>query len=261
MGTKRMRDRGTTEKPIILKIGGSQAEDVAFLEALGPTVGRLDAPVVIVHGGGKEIASLQQALGLAPRFVEGLRVTDDAALTVVEMVLSGRVNKRIVARLIVAGVNALGVSGVDLGLVRVERLSHPAGDLGWVGHVRQVNADVLQMLLREQIIPVISPVSLGWDGQTYNVNADHAATAVAKALDAAALYFVTDVAGVLVDGSVVTRLSTAQAAAWIDAGIIRDGMLPKVRSALDAVAGGVREARICNLDSLTSDGGTRVLAE
>lgn len=249
------------DEVVVVKIGGSQAEDEAFLQALGPTIRRMNTPAVIVHGGGKEIASLQSELGLVPHFVEGLRVTDDADLAVVEMVLSGRVNKRVVARLIAAGVNALGISGVDLALVRVDKLRHAAGDLGWVGQVREVNSDVLKILLRERIVPVISPVSLGADGHTYNVNADHVATAVASALDATSLYFVTDVPGVLRDGQMVSSLSAARSAAWIEDGVIRDGMLPKVASALEAIDRGVREARICNLETLASGGGTRVLAD
>ncbi|MFQ5858876.1 MAG: acetylglutamate kinase, partial [Anaerolineae bacterium] len=135
---------------VVLKVGGGQADDEAFLDALSQTVAQMEEHVVIVHGGGKEIAWLQQALGLTPQYVEGLRVTDDEGLAVVEMVLSGRVNKRLVTRLTAAGVKALGLSGVDLGLLRVEKMMHPAGDLGWVGRVVEVDAEPLQMLLRHR---------------------------------------------------------------------------------------------------------------
>ncbi len=246
------------EPTIVLKVGGSQADNEAFLCALAETVARIEEHVVIVHGGGKEIARLQKALGLTPRFVEGLRVTDDDGLAVVEMVLSGRVNKRLVAWLTMAGVPALGLSGVDLGLVRVEKMAHQAGDLGWVGRVVEVDPEPLLMLLQRDIVPVVSPVSLGFDGHTYNVNADHVATGVARALGASALYFLTNVAGVLVNGQVVRQLSAAEAEKLIENGTIRDGMVPKVRSALAAVAAGVREARITDLEGLAGGGGTRV---
>ncbi|MFQ5341603.1 MAG: acetylglutamate kinase [Anaerolineae bacterium] len=242
---------------IVLKVGGSQADDDAFLHALAETVARMEEHVVIVHGGGKEIAWLQKTLGLTPRFVEGLRVTDDDGLAVVEMVLSGRINKRLVARLTMAGVPALGLSGVDLGLVRVEKMAHQAGDLGWVGRVVEVDPEPLRMLLQQRIVPVVSPVSLGFDGHTYNVNADHVATGVARALGASALYFLTNVAGVLLNDQVLSQLSAAEAVKLIENGTIRDGMVPKVRSALAAVAAGVREARITDLDGLAG-GGTRV---
>lgn len=248
------------EPIVVLKVGGGQADDEAFLHALAETVAGLEEYVVIVHGGGKEIAWLQEALGLTPQYVEGLRVTDDDGLAVVEMVLSGRVNKRLVAHLVAAGVPALGLSGVDLGLVRVEKMVHPAGDLGWVGRVVRVDPEPLHMLLQRRIVPVVSPVSLGFDGRTYNVNADHVATGVARAIGAAALYFLTDVAGVLVDGEVLSRLSAAEAERLIDDGTIRDGMVPKVRSALDAVMAGVQEARITDLEGLAADGGTAVVA-
>lgn len=247
------------ESTVVLKVGGGQVDDEAFLDGLAETVARMREQVAIVHGGGKEIASLQTALGLTPYFVDGLRVTDAEGLAVVEMVLSGRVNKRLVARLMMAGVKALGLSGVDLGLVRVEKMAHPAGDLGWVGRVAQVDPEPLRMLLRQRIVPVVSPVSLGFDGHTYNVNADHVATGVARTLGASALYFLTNVAGVLVDGQVVGKLSAAEAETLIRNGTIRDGMVPKVRSALDAVTAGVQEARITDLKGLAGDGGTVVV--
>lgn len=244
---------------IVLKVGGNQVDDEAFLDGLAETVARMREQVVIVHGGGKEIASLQTALGLTPYFVDGLRVTDAEALAVVEMVLSGRVNKRLVARLTMAGVPALGLSGVDLGLVRVEKMVHQAGDLGWVGRVAEVDPAPLRMLLQRDIVPVVSPVSLGFDGHTYNVNADHVATGVARVLGASALYFLTNVAGVLVDGQIVNRLSASEAETLIENGTIRDGMVPKVRSALAAVAAGVREARIGDLAGLAGGAGTAVV--
>lgn len=250
----------TEGHPVVLKISGSLLDREEFLDQLSETVTLMDQQMVIVHGGGKEIAALQHALDLKPRYVDGLRATDDESLAVVEMVLNGRVNKRLVARLTAAGVKALGLSGVDLGLVRVEKLAHPAGDLGWVGRVVDVNPEPLRMLLQQGVVPVVSPVSLGFDGHTYNVNADHVATGIAGALGASALYFLTDVAGVLIDDRVVTTLTASEAGALIDDGIVRDGMVPKVKSALSAVGAGVKEARITNLVGLVNNRGTSVVA-
>jgi len=247
---------------IVLKIGGNEIDDEAFLDGLVEVIGDLrerTAPV-LVHGGGKEIARLQEALGLQPRFIEGLRVTDEASLRVVEMVLAGTVNKRLVARLLGRGVPAVGLSGVDGGLLRVRPMRHPAGDLGWVGEVTGVDLTVLQILLDRRIVPVVSPISLGLDGHTYNVNADQAAMALTRALGASSLVFVTNVPGVLIDGRVIARLTAAEAQAWIAQGTISGGMVPKVRAALDVVAG-VPEVRIVDLAGLRAGGGTRVVAE
>lgn len=247
---------------IVLKIGGNEIDDERFLGGLVEAIAKLQGPyaLVLVHGGGKEIGRLQAALGLEARYVEGLRVTDDASLRVVEMVLSGAVNKRLVARLMGRGIPAVGLSGVDGGLLRVRRLEHPAGDLGWVGEVVGVDQKLLRLLMGQGIVPVVSPISLGLDGHTYNVNADHAAIALAKGLGAASLAFVTNVPGVLADGQVVPRLAAVEAEAWIQRGIISGGMVPKVRAALNVVAAGV-EARIVDLEGLLSDGGTRVVGK
>lgn len=247
---------------IVLKVGGNEIDDERFLEGLVEAIGslRAEAAPVLVHGGGKEIARLQAALGLEPRFIEGLRVTDEATLAVTEMVLSGAVNKRLVARLVSRGIPAVGLSGVDGGLLRVRPLVHPAGDLGRVGEVTSVDLSVLSLLLRQGVVPVVSPISLGPEGRSYNVNADHAAMALARALGARSLAFVTNVPGVLIDGQVVARLTAPEAEAWIRAGTISGGMVPKVRAALDVVAAGVAEARIVDLEGLRRGAGTRFVA-
>ncbi len=248
---------------VVLKVGGNEIDDDRFLEGLVEAIAALRADVapVLVHGGGKEIARLQGALGLEPRFIEGLRVTDEATLAVTEMVLSGAVNKRLVARLVSRSIPAVGLSGVDGGLLRVRPLVHPAGDLGWVGQVTGVDPTVLLRLLEQGIVPVVSPISLGPEGHSYNVNADHAALAVALALKASGLAFVTNVPGVLVDGQVVGRLLPGEAEAWIAQGAITGGMVPKVRAALEVVAAGLGEARIVDLAGLRSGGGTRIVVE
>ena len=164
---------------------------------------------VIVHGGGKEIADLQMKFGLTPRFVEGLRVTDEMSLAIAEMVLSGRVNKRIVVALLATGADAIGLSGVDRGIVRVEKLQHPGGDLGRVGKVVGVRGEVLQDFVANKIVPVVSPISLGDEG-AYNVNADSVACAIAAAMNADAVVFVTNVAGVMQNEKVIPSLSSKE---------------------------------------------------
>lgn len=236
---------------VVVKVGGNELDDEGFVGRFIAALVRLRDPrPVLVHGGGKEIAALQKQLGLQPAFVEGLRVTDADSLRVAEMVLSGTVNKRLVARFVGAGARAVGLSGVDLGLIRVDRMVHPSGDLGFVGLVRQVDCTGLEALLATGMLPVISPISLGFDGHTYNVNADHAALGVARGLRAAALLLVTNVAGVRAGEAVLDRLDAAGAEALIADGTINGGMVPKVRSALEAVAAGVPEARILDISGL-----------
>lgn len=240
---------------LVLKVGGNEIDDTNFLDGFSRAVAAMSETPVIVHGGGKEIADLQMKFGLTPRFVEGLRVTDEASLAIAEMVLSGRVNKRIVAALLNAGTDAIGLSGVDRGVVRVEKLQHPAGDLGRVGKVVRVRGEVLRDFAACKIVPVISPISLGEDG-AYNVNADSVACALASALSADAVVFVTNVAGVMRDGSVAHRLTAHEAETLIKSHVIRGGMIPKVRAALSAIAGGAKAARITNLDGLANGDGT-----
>jgi len=259
---------------IVLKVGGSElaalsrGEDGDFIAGLIAALRALRkaCAVALVHGGGPEIARLQERLHLEPRFVEGLRVTDDASLDVAEMVLSGWVNKRLVARLVSARVPAMGLSGVDNGLFRVVRMRHSSGDLGWVGEIVQTCPAEVVSLLERGVMPVISPISLGLDGHTYNVNADHAASALACALGAAELVFVSNVPGVLVGASAASwhlfpgapypRLTAVQAETLIAGGGIKGGMIPKVRSALAALERGVPQARIVDLEGLTTGGGT-----
>ncbi|MGE5263240.1 MAG: acetylglutamate kinase [Acidobacteriota bacterium] len=248
------------EKMLVLKVGGNEIDDANFLHGFAQAVAGLEETPVIVHGGGKEIADLQIKFGLTPHFVDGFRVTDEASLAIAEMVLSGSVNKRIVAAFMRAGVEAIGLSGVDRGLVRVEKMQHPAGDLGRVGRIIGVKGGILQDMVGQKIVPVISPISLGEDG-IYNVNADSVACALACALQADAVVFVTNVAGVIADEQVVPFLTAQEAGKLIKSQVIRGGMVPKVRAALDAVKGGARAARITDLAGLASGRGTMVISE
>jgi acetylglutamate kinase len=191
-----------------------------------------------VHGGGKEISALQTQMGIEPRYADGVRITDAASLALVEMVLCGTVNKRLVRMLLAAGVDALGMSGVDRGLVRAAQMQRDGIDMGFTGEVGAVRGDVLRGLLAEGITPVIAPICLG-DDSAYNVNADHVAGAVAAA-----------------DGAHVPALTPEQTESLIAAGTIFGGMIPKVRTALGALDHGVARATITDLAGLIAGGGT-----
>jgi acetylglutamate kinase len=250
----------------VIKIGGNELNAPGFVEELARRVAALAGhgaaeriPLVLVHGGGQDIALLQERLHLPVVKVEGLRVTDAESLYVAQMVLSGHTNKLLVKALLAAGIDAIGLSGIDGGLLRCRKKEHPAADLGFVGEIVEVRAGLLRGLLQLGLLPVISPISLGLDGLTYNVNADEAAGAIALALRADALDFVSNVPGVLdTRGDPPARLpalSAAEAEALIADGVISGGMIPKVRTALDAVGRGIPQARIVDLGGL-SDGGT-----
>ena len=243
---------------LVLKIGGNEIDDPAFVAELARVVAGMRPVPVLVHGGGKEIGAIQRALGGEPRFLGGLRLTDEYALQAAEMVLCGLVNPRLVVALLAAGADAQGLSGVDRGLIRVERQLHPDGDLGHVGRPVAVRAEVLRGLLDALVVPVVAPISLGPDG-VYNVNADEAAGAVAAALGDAEVVFVTNVPGVLVDGVVAPQLTQAKIAALIANGTINGGMIPKVRAALTALEAGVHSARITNLAGLGQGSGTVIV--
>jgi acetylglutamate kinase len=242
----------------VIKLGGNEIDSPGFLAEFARVVAAQSDPPLIVHGGGKEIAALQTQLGIEARFIDGLRVTDTASLQIVEMVLGGSINKRLVRTFALAGTNAIGLSGADLNLLRSEPLKVASGDLGFVGHVTQVNTQALRMFLSQRIVPVIAPIGFGSDGGAYNINADHVALAIAKALNADALLFVTNVPGVKIDGAVVPELTPDEAEAHIASGQISGGMIPKVRSAIDAIAAGVQSVVICDLDGFKRGGGTAV---
>jgi acetylglutamate kinase len=243
----------------MIKIGGNEMNIPGFLEELARQIAELadtGESLVVVHGGGQEIAALQARLGLEPVKVDGLRVTDGESLTVAQMVLSGHTNKAIVRALLAAGLDAVGLSGIDGGMLRCRKKCHPTVDLGLVGEITGVRTGILDHLAALDIIPVISPISLGEDGQTYNVNADEAAGAIASALSARVLDFVSNVPGVILDEAVLSNLSPSQAEALILDDVVSGGMIPKVRAALDAIGRGVPQARIVNLVGLGSGGGT-----
>jgi acetylglutamate kinase len=244
----------------VIKVGGNELDDPTFVKGLVRTVKALPDPPVLVHGGGKEIRSLQERLGLEPQYIDGLRVTDQESLAVVQMVLAGRINKRLVASLTAEGVDAFGMSGVDRGAVKAVKLEHPAGDLGWVGRIVAVRTEVFDRLLDDGITAVLSPICWGSDGSMFNVNADHVALAVASALGAETLVFVSNVPGVMAGDQLVEHINSDHAETLIADGVVFGGMVPKVRSALEAVAAGVNAVCITNLEGLAKGVGTVVTA-
>ena len=247
---------------ILIKVGGAELKDGPVLDELADALAMLSekTDLIVVHGGGADIADLQRRLGLEPRFVEGLRVTDGVSMQVAEMVLSGLVNKRLTARLVTRGVRAIGLSGVDAGLLTAEKLRNPQGDLGRVGEITDVDVSCLTALASQGFSPVVSPISLGRDGRPFNVNADHAALAIASALRVHEMVFLTDVPGVLLSDGVLAELGAERAGRLIDDGHITGGMIPKVRSALQAIDAGVGSVRITDMEGLSSGLGTRVVA-
>lgn len=218
------------------------AEDRQSLQELSADLAKLFSSgtrVALVHGGGKDINRNLQWLGQKPRFVDGLRVTDDEAMDIVEMTLSGRVNKLLVRLLLASGVSACGISGVDGGLFRANPL-RADGALGQVGSVGSVEPKLLRILWEGGILPVVSPVSLGSDGQSWNVNADDAACALAVELKASTLVYISDVPGVL-DGDKkrIPSLDLSGIEDLIDSGVAFGGMIPKLRGCAATVSAGV----------------------
>jgi len=246
-------------KPLVIKISGHELNDDAFLRAFAQVLRAQTVPVVVVHGGGRDITTYQERLGITPRFVRGLRVTDAESLAVAEMVLCGLVNKRLVRYLLSAGLDALGVSGVDRALIRAAKLQADE-DMMFTGDVTHVNAEPLMRWLAEGVTPVIAPICLA-DDTALNVNADAVAAAVALAIRAQRLVYLTNVEGVLdAQRRCVPQMTTQQAQAWIADGVISGGMIPKVEAALRSAQQGVATV-ITNLQGLQTHGGTTIERE
>jgi acetylglutamate kinase len=247
----------------VIKIGGHQMDDNAFLARFVAAVRDIQSrgiQPIIVHGGGQEIDRLHRDLQVPSFTVQGLRVTTEQSLRLVKMALNGLANSRLVRWLVNGGVAAIGLSGVDLGLIRVEKYEPDGINLGRVGRVVEVQADRLMPLLAAGFVPVISPISLGRDGLSYNVNADHAAEAVALALQAAGLVFITNVPGVLIAGQPLRVLPVDQVEELIGAGFITGGMIPKVRAAAAAVNRGLAAAIITDIERYALGEGTFLVA-
>jgi len=242
---------------LVIKYGGAAmkepelkqgfAQDITLFQTLG-------IQVVLVHGGGPQIGSLLEELHIPTRFVEGLRVTDSRTMDVVEMVLAGKINKEIVNLINGFGGRAVGLSGKDGQLLQAQKLEfyRPRGDeppeiidIGHVGEVTGVNTDLIQTLLGQRFLPVIAPVGVGENGETYNINADSVAGAVAGALRAAKLILLTDVSGVMDrENQLISSLTRLQAVTLLEAGAISGGMIPKIKCCLEALEDGVAKAHI-----------------
>lgn len=243
-------------KTVVVKYGGnamiddaltaSFAQDIVLMKLVG-------MHPVVVHGGGPQIGSLLDRLGIHSEFVDGMRVTDNATMDVVEMVLGAAVNKAIVSLLNQAGGRAVGVTGKDGCLIRAKKMLITQGtaslakkvDIGQVGEVESINRELIDLLVQGDFIPVVAPVGVGVSGESYNINADLVAGKLAEALQAEKLILLTNVAGLQdKNGQVLTGLSVAQVDALIADGTVYGGMLPKIQCALDAVKHGVASSHI-----------------
>jgi len=229
------------EAVVVVKFGGNAMGDDAAMDSFARDIvlmRQIGVNPVVVHGGGPMINAMLEKLEIETKFVGGKRVTDEATVEVVEMVLSGRVNKRIVQAINGQGGRAVGLSGKDANLM----VCDPANpELGFVGEPVEVDPKLLNELFANEIIPVIAPIGVGRDGETFNVNGDTAAGAIAAALKADRLLLLTDVAGVKdASGEVVTALTTAQVSEMTRDGVIAGGMIPKTETAVAALNGGVR---------------------
>ncbi|MBN8997156.1 MAG: acetylglutamate kinase [Rhizobiales bacterium] len=247
-------------KVVVVKYGGHAMGDAELSRAFARDITLLETSGVrpiVVHGGGPQIGQMLDRLGIKSEFKNGLRVTDKATVEVVEMVLAGSINKEIVMAINAEGGKAVGLSGKDGNMVFAERVKktqkdpdsniEKAIDLGFVGEPKVVNRAVIDMVLGAELIPVIAPVAPGTDGHTYNVNADTFAGAIAGALGAARLLFLTDVPGVLDrNKKLIRELTRSQALALIEDGTISGGMIPKVETCLDALDRGVEGVVILN---------------
>ncbi|TCT16349.1 N-acetylglutamate kinase [Natranaerovirga pectinivora] len=238
-------------KIVVIKYGGSAMidedlklsviKDIVLMKLVG-------LKPIIVHGGGKEISYWMDRVNLQTQFIEGLRVTDAETMEIAEMILSGKVNKSLVQLMFQQGMKAVGISGKDGAMINVEKKLVNGKDIGFVGNIKHVNTEVLEVLLNSDFIPIIAPIGLDEKGQSYNVNADDAAGAIASAMKAEKLVFLTDVEGVLLDPydqrTLITEINVSKAEELIQDGIIAGGMIPKIKCCIDAVNNNVGQVHI-----------------
>lgn len=237
-------------KIIVVKYGGSAMidkelkkhviQDVTLLKLVG-------FKPIIVHGGGKEISRWVEKTGMQPEFVNGLRKTDAATMEIAEMVLN-KVNKSLVQMVEELGVNAIGISGKDGGLLRVEKKYSDGQDIGYVGEITEVNPKILEDLLERDFLPIVCPIGMDANYETYNINADDAACAIAQAVQAEKLAFLTDIEGVYKDpadkSTLISELTVSEARELIADGFIGGGMLPKLNNCMEAIEKGVSRVHI-----------------
>ncbi|MBO5081828.1 MAG: acetylglutamate kinase [Lachnospiraceae bacterium] len=263
-------------KIIVVKYGGSAMTDVELQKKVIADVTLLKLvgfKPIIVHGGGKEISRWVDKVGKTPEFVNGLRVTDAETMEIAEMVL-GKVNKSLVSMVQELGVKAVGISGKDGGLLKVDKKYSDGKDIGFVGDIKSVDTKILYDLLEKDFLPIVAPIGLDDNFQSYNINADDAACEIAKAVGAEKLAFLTDIEGLYRDindkSSFISRISASQAHELINSGIIGGGMLPKLNNCTSAIESGVSRVHILDgrmphcllLEIFTKKGiGTAIIAD
>jgi len=246
-----------SNKTIVIKYGGNAMVDEALKSSFARDIvllKQVGINPVIVHGGGPQIGELLKKLGKKSEFVDGMRVTDSETMDVVETVLGGLVNKEIVQLINQHGGRAIGITGKDGGLIYAKKLKFTRDspelnapeiiDLGHVGEVTGINPSLLNHLKEERFIPIIAPIGIGEEGEALNINADLVASKIASVLEAEKLILLTNTPGVIKDGQLVTGLKSSEVESLISDGVVRDGMLPKVNCAWDAISSGVKTAHI-----------------
>ncbi len=239
------------DKTVVIKYGGSALindnikqtviQDIALMKLVG-------MHPVIVHGGGPDINAFLEQMNIESKFINGLRVTDEKTMEIVEMVLSGKLNKHIVTEIETQGVKAVGISGKDGGIIKAQKIEKDGIDYGCVGDIVSVDPTLIQSLINNEFIPVIAPIGKDENGTTYNINADYAAVAIAGALKAEKLVFLTDVEGVMRDindpNSIMSFISSKKIQKLIDDGTISGGMIPKVECCMEGIKKGVNNVHI-----------------
>ena len=239
------------DKTVVIKYGGSALindnikqtviQDIALMKLVG-------MHPVLVHGGGPDINAFLEQMDIESKFINGLRVTDEKTMEIVEMVLSGKLNKHIVTEIETQGVKAVGISGKDGGIIKAKKIEKDGIDYGCVGDIVSVDPTLVQSLINNEFIPVIAPIGKDENGTTYNINADYAAVAIAGALKAEKLVFLTDVEGVMRDindpNSIMSFISSKKIQKLIEDGTISGGMIPKVECCMEGIRKGVNNVHI-----------------
>jgi len=267
------------DKTLVIKYGGSIMDNAAAQDAFSEDLLLLNSmgiKIVIVHGGGPEISKWLKKAGLESKFLNGLRVTDEATIEIVEMVLSGKVNKKLSSNLSRKGLTTIGISGTDSNLIAVKKKfleedGHKV-DIGYVGEITHINKAVLLSLLESNIIPVISPIGSDEQGNSYNINADSAAAFISAALDAEMLLIMTDIDGVYLDikdpSTLLESITIDEIKKYTEEGIITGGMLPKLDCCINALNSGTKSVHLIDgrnehslLSTLLNYKGTKIIVE
>ncbi|HEY6914507.1 MAG TPA: acetylglutamate kinase [Paludibacter sp.] len=254
------------EKLTLIKVGGKIVEEPASLKQLLSDFSQIEGYKVLVHGGGRSATAIASKLGIESHMVNGRRITDEETLKVVTMVYGGLVNKQIVAGLQAIGVNALGLTGADLNYMRSEKRPVKDVDYGFVGDVKEVNADILSDLIAKGVVPVLAPLTHDKAGNLLNTNADTIAGEAAKALAKhfeVTLMYCFEKKGVLLDenddDSIISNLSPGLFEKYVADGVINGGMIPKLENSFEALNAGVKQVVITRADLIHTDGGTKIL--